>query len=347
MGRRSAHDSMRQRVYDSETAAANVFRGKTYKSHKQVEARALAILDRAYIKRHYGSPVVDVRVRRSDAKACCEYKPFGYTLAFPGPNDYGYAWAWSDWVICHEVSHALAAHKHGRRIAGHGREFVIVLLDVVRHVMGREAHDALKAALRKRNVKTSKPRAAKPKPAVDPAELAERLARGRATAAANRAKTLAGPVTIRGGVGRWSYGETPDGRWVVIGPDGTRYLARKANTARERIEREANAENETGVACLKCARPFEKTYLRGDCGAHQWRGSHEDNHESWTRRITEAEESAARWRATVVAGETPPPLPLVTRKPPLTGPSTAAFIAWLEENGCPTDGLVDRTPVAG
>lgn len=81
-----------------------------------------------------------------------------------------------NWVVCHETAHTIhtrlmhrgagygTAGKYGDRLRSgpwHGREFAFIYLIVVRYMMGKEAHDALKASFKKHKVKFTLPPKAK------------------------------------------------------------------------------------------------------------------------------------------------------------------------------------------
>lgn len=86
-------------------------------------------------------------------------------------------WARNERVILHEIVHALRfRHVWNHTEPPHGWQFANTFLELVRHFMGREAHDTLKASFRKHKVRFRPPR---PKRQLTP----ERLAALRAQAA--------------------------------------------------------------------------------------------------------------------------------------------------------------------
>ena len=311
---RSGHsktDSIRQKVYDSENAAKRRHVGKTYTSHKQVERRVFAILDRAYIKRNYPRITVTVDTRRSNAAACCMYRAGYYALQFPTPQyetvwkgsrlvdrKAATSWAWCDWVILHELAHAFNAAVNGRtKTAGHGREFAIIFLDLVRNVMGREAHAILKEEMRSRNVPTTKARKRREVTPEQRAELVDRMAKARAARDANLAKMQTAVVTYEGGAGRWGYGQTKDGVWVVVGPDGQRRRSQSKSNAIRRVQTEARREARQDDICMECgggirnARPWaigsgRRRHLPTECGC-SWGTKREET--EWLRTEFAAE----------------------------------------------------------
>lgn len=91
-------------------------------------------------------------------------------------------WARKDWVVLHELAHHATDAKHWG-VAAHGREFARVYVELVEHIMSKEAGDALRAAFREGKVKYSKPRTMT---AEQKRAAAERLAQVRQTAARER-----------------------------------------------------------------------------------------------------------------------------------------------------------------
>jgi putative metallohydrolase (TIGR04338 family) len=67
-------------------------------------------------------------------------------------------WArWSD-VVLHELAHVITIREHfSLRVAGHGWQFCGVFLKLVLYIMGREAHDALKASMKIYRVRYRRP----------------------------------------------------------------------------------------------------------------------------------------------------------------------------------------------
>lgn len=62
-------------------------------------------------------------------------------------------WSRSEHVLCHEISHCITQRQFGRQVAGHGREYCAVYLNVVLYMLGREAHNALKASMKAHGVR--------------------------------------------------------------------------------------------------------------------------------------------------------------------------------------------------
>lgn len=67
-------------------------------------------------------------------------------------------WARSQWVTIHELAHTIQWRTYGPWMtAGHGWEFCHIYLHLVLYVMGREAHDKLKAAFKAHRIKYRQP----------------------------------------------------------------------------------------------------------------------------------------------------------------------------------------------
>ena len=58
------------------------------------------------------------------------------------------------WIIVHETSHVIASRQYGfRAVAGHGREFCLIYLSLVRYFIGGKEADLLEAAFKRHGVK--------------------------------------------------------------------------------------------------------------------------------------------------------------------------------------------------
>ena len=63
------------------------------------------------------------------------------------------------WVVLHELSHTIVRRRHGvLKAAAHGWQFAEIYLLLVRHVMGVEAHDRLKAKFKEHRVRFREPK---------------------------------------------------------------------------------------------------------------------------------------------------------------------------------------------
>ncbi len=89
-------------------------------------------------------------------------------------------WARSTDVVLHELAHTVTMRVYDDRVPAHGWQYCEVYLRIVLYAMGREAHDALKAAFKKNGVRFRKPRQGKPLSPERRAQLVATLAQARA-----------------------------------------------------------------------------------------------------------------------------------------------------------------------
>jgi putative metallohydrolase (TIGR04338 family) len=98
-------------------------------------------------------------------------------------------WSRREGIVLHELAHTITHRVHGYKVAGHGWQYCEVYLKLVLYMMGREAHDALKAAFKRNRVRFTKPREKRP---MDPAKKAELVARLDAARRARQAGSVGG-----------------------------------------------------------------------------------------------------------------------------------------------------------
>ena len=177
-------DSQRGKVY----AAENVWRHALltepnwpepqYRTVSEVQARVDEILRRAYIQKRYGNRiargvrVTDGRGSRS-ARAMTDWG--GKSISMP-------VWSRKDSVIIHELCHHFAGLH-----AKHSWQFAAIMLDTVRHLMGKEAALALKAQYKAHRVRYTPPRPKRPMSPEQREACIARLATARAAKAALKA----------------------------------------------------------------------------------------------------------------------------------------------------------------
>jgi len=89
-------------------------------------------------------------------------------------------------ITLHELAHTITRREHGNKVAGHGWQYCDIYLRLVLYVLGREAHNAFKASMKSHRVRFRKPNKRKLLHPAVTAMRTEQLARGRATARANR-----------------------------------------------------------------------------------------------------------------------------------------------------------------
>jgi putative metallohydrolase (TIGR04338 family) len=167
-------DSQRSRVYKAEKAIWGAHMGEKFREVKDVERFIKKQMARKAITRRYPAATRKVAIHDGGGRrAACAWGTWKISLPI---------WARCELVIIHEMAHIVANRHYGERhIAGHGWQFCSVFLDLVRFIMGREAHDALKASFKKHKVRFTKPRERKPLTPEQRFALAARLAEARAS----------------------------------------------------------------------------------------------------------------------------------------------------------------------
>lgn len=167
---RDVRDSQRSRVYKAERHVHHL--GAPLREVKDIERFIKKQLARKAITRRY--PDATRRVEVGDGRgrrAACAWGDWKISIPL---------WARHEVVVIHELAHIVTNRHFGSYgVAAHGWQFCSVFLDLVRFIMGREAHDALKGSFKKYRVKFSKPRARKPLTDEQKAALAARLAEAR------------------------------------------------------------------------------------------------------------------------------------------------------------------------
>lgn len=88
-------------------------------------------------------------------------------------------WARTEGIIIHELAHTITRRERGLIPAAHGWEFCATYLTITLHVMGRMAHDALKAAFKKHRVRYTAPRKGTPLTPERKARMVAQLAQAR------------------------------------------------------------------------------------------------------------------------------------------------------------------------
>jgi putative metallohydrolase (TIGR04338 family) len=114
---------------------------------KSVEKFVAKVLSsRWLIKKYPKLAVADIAVKdgRGRRKACGGL----HSISLPA------GWARHKLVILHEQSHSFCDRIYGRNgIAGHGWEFAAMLLDLVRHFLGKEDYLLLKRSFKEHRVR--------------------------------------------------------------------------------------------------------------------------------------------------------------------------------------------------
>jgi putative metallohydrolase (TIGR04338 family) len=140
-------DSQRSRVYKADDVLEAF--AKPLPSVADVEAYAKRLfkskrLAKKYPRAGWRPPVVADGRRNRDAS--------GSTWQIVIPR-----WARNEAVVLHELAHTISMREYGRHIAGHGWQYASTFLDVVKWMMGKAAHDALKASFKAHKVRFRKP----------------------------------------------------------------------------------------------------------------------------------------------------------------------------------------------
>lgn len=171
-------DTQRKRVYDAENAAFpdNPKEGQpTHPAVKDVEVFVKKVWSSKRVQNAWpiatGSFTNLPRVK--DGRGCRKASAHG-TWAISMPM-----WSRREWVILHELAHIITTRENfwpKDKVASHGWEFCEIYLKLVLYIMGREAHDALKASFKKHNVKFKKPIKRAPLSPERKAELVAKLA---------------------------------------------------------------------------------------------------------------------------------------------------------------------------
>lgn len=148
----SIRDTQRSRVYKAEKAIWPTHMGRPLREVADVQRFIKKQMKRKAITRRYPDAAKTVHVHDGGGKrAASAYGTWKISLPL---------WARHELVVIHEMAHIVAHRHYGERnIAGHGWQFCAVLLDLVRFIMGKETHDALKASFKANRVRFTKPRA--------------------------------------------------------------------------------------------------------------------------------------------------------------------------------------------
>ncbi len=138
-------DTQRSKLYKAEREAfqENVVYYPEMDDMAQYVAKTLS---RAPIKARYADDFGKNRLqikdgrRRSSAGGCDRFITIPRAMR-------------KDWVILHELAHALTQRKYGYYVAAHGWQFAAIYIDLIHFMKGKDAADALKASFRKNRVR--------------------------------------------------------------------------------------------------------------------------------------------------------------------------------------------------
>lgn len=170
---RDARDSQRLRVYKAERRVHHL--GKPLREVEDIQRFIQKQLKRKAITSRYPDATRPIAIHHGGGRRnACAYG--GWKISIP-------LWARNELIVIHEVAHIVTNRHYGDKrsgVAGHGWQFCAVFLDLVRFIMGKEAHDALKASFKEHKVRFTAPRKKKWLTPEQKAALAERLAAARA-----------------------------------------------------------------------------------------------------------------------------------------------------------------------
>jgi len=177
-------DSQRSKVYNAERMV-DAWKETPYDALSGAEAFIDKVTGSPYTQRKWGY----IKPAVMDGRGCRSARGSRYQIVLP-------RWARTRLVILHELAHGYTAQQariapkwfmspgrptpfsdyNGIEYASHGWQFCTIYLDLVRHFIGKQAHDELKAAFKTKRVKSRRPRAKRP---ATPQQLAA-LAKARA-----------------------------------------------------------------------------------------------------------------------------------------------------------------------
>lgn len=157
-------DSQRSRVYRSEWP---LMHGRPVLGEAGIQALVKKVENSPYVIKNFGMVTHKVSMKREGARTSHAFR--NGTLHFsPRACDY---------TVIHELAHSYAVRDNG----GHGWLFCATVLDLARHFLGQEFHDALKQSFKNNNVRFTVPRAKRQMTAEQREAAAQRLAAARET----------------------------------------------------------------------------------------------------------------------------------------------------------------------
>ena len=200
-----AKDTQRSKLYKAERAVFSYYPGRVLSGAPGATPGAMKLGNRVSVEEmealHWKigmSKRLNTKYRggrpgRSVTVKIDSRRKRGGAASYGGYVKYGPP-AMLDWIVCHEMAHELndifSTNENPYERASHGWRFAAIYLDVVKFIMGKEAHDQLKASFKAHGVKFTKPvkRAVK---AATPAQIAARAAFAEKARARAEAKRIA------------------------------------------------------------------------------------------------------------------------------------------------------------
>jgi putative metallohydrolase (TIGR04338 family) len=150
-------DAQRQRVYNAESASGLHVNEIGWEWEDTV-AFGRKILDSKYTQKKWGRKGVPIEFVKGRGGGRYWSPGHRWSESYYAWVSHGHeihlgVWARSKkLVIIHEIAHFLAGAGHG-----HDWKFCEIELDLVRHFLGKEAYDTLKASFKKNKVRYTKP----------------------------------------------------------------------------------------------------------------------------------------------------------------------------------------------
>jgi putative metallohydrolase (TIGR04338 family) len=149
-------DSQRQRLYTAEQTT-RIWHDESIGSGFDIELRAKLcstfaneVMKRKYVQRKYPKATMGpVHVEISKGAYAYARAVGGHTIKLPSAG----LWAYTKLVMLHELAHIIEHRENGSKYAWHDWPFAAIFLDLVRNVMGKEAHDHLKRQFRLNRVR--------------------------------------------------------------------------------------------------------------------------------------------------------------------------------------------------
>lgn len=168
-------DTQRARVYRADSALIEIAKPlPTVRDVERFVARAWAS---KRVQAAFPASIKRYRVPRvRDGRGCRNASGGAGGITIP-------LWARNEAVVIHELAHTMICRfelSHNVRLASHGWHYCDAYLKLTLYLMGREAHDVLKAAFKANGVRFRAPRRARVVTAEERAVLVARLAAYRA-----------------------------------------------------------------------------------------------------------------------------------------------------------------------
>lgn len=138
-------DYQRDRVYRAEDASGiKTCQQKTFPSIEACQQYVDSLTTKSYFKRRFGVVMITAIYRPVGHAMGCRINETKGKIWLP-------RWAWAEWVILHEMAHAINPPAAG---SAHGRRWCKIYLELVKENMGQEWSTRLRETFVKYGVKT-------------------------------------------------------------------------------------------------------------------------------------------------------------------------------------------------